>query len=165
MSRTLILIRHAKSDWSVSGQKDFDRDLNSRGYSDAPRIGKRLSSLGVQPQLIISSPAKRAKLTAELVTEQINFDSNKIVFNEDVYEASLRTLLSLVNNLDNKYTEVAIFGHNPGFTWFAEYLTKDEINNIPTCGAISIRIDVDSWEEVSGGLGYTNWFIYPKLYK
>ncbi|MFN6944087.1 MAG: SixA phosphatase family protein [Cytophagaceae bacterium] len=163
MKKNLILVRHAKSDWSVSGQKDFDRDLNSRGYNDAPRIGRRLHDLGVQPDHIISSPAKRALITAELICEQLNFDSNNVVMEEDVYEASLRTLLSVVTSLDDNFNEVLIFGHNPGFTYFAEYLTKDEINNIPTCGAISIELEVGSWKEVSGGLGKTNWFIYPKL--
>src|SRR5437762_1064955 len=110
MNKTLYLIRHAKSDWSVPGEKDFERTLNSRGYTDAPRIGRELSEKGVKPDLIISSPALRAKLTAEFIAEQIKYDPEQIVFEEEIYESSVRTLLSIINNTDEKYQKIMIFG-------------------------------------------------------
>lgn len=162
MLHKLYLLRHAKSDWSVPGQKDFDRDLNSKGFNDAPRMGRKLYDLEVMPDLIISSPAKRTKATAEYICEQIKYDYDAIEFNEDIYEASMRTLLNTVNSIDESHKTVMIIGHNPGFTYLAEYLSKEELGNIPTCGVVNLEFDLDSWKEVSGGLATMKWFLYPK---
>lgn len=162
MVKNLFLVRHAKSDWSNPGQKDFDRELNSRGVSDAPRMGRKLYELGVKPELVISSPAARATLTAEYISEQLHYDSEKILLNEEVYEASVRSLLAVINAIPDHYNNVLMVGHNPAFTYIAESLTKQPIDNIPTCGIVHIEFNIDSWMEVSGGTGNLKWFIFPK---
>jgi phosphohistidine phosphatase len=163
MAKTLIFMRHAKSDWSVPGQKDFDRTLNNRGLGDAPRMGRRLLEIGVKPDLVLSSPAIRAKTTAESVAEQLGYDIDSIVYEDEIYESSVRTLLKVVNSLDDKYNCVIIFGHNPTHTYLAEYLTKEAIGNIPTAGAVCINFEFDSWKLVSEATGKMQWFEYPKL--
>jgi phosphohistidine phosphatase len=162
MVKNLFLVRHAKSDWSVGGQKDFERNLDGRGLHDAPNMGRKLFQMGIKPDLILSSPAERARLTSELVAEQLKYDPDKIVFDDEIYEASVRSLLNVINSLDDKYQNVMIFGHNPTFTYIAEYLTKREIGNIPTCGAVQIEFPIKSWKEVSEGTGDLKFFIYPK---
>ncbi len=162
MAKTLYLIRHAKSDWSIPGQRDFDRSLNNRGLHDAPLMGRVLKELQVKPDLIYSSPAERAKRTAEFISEQISYSIEKIKFEDEVYEASPRTLLRMINNIDNSYKSVMFFGHNPTFTYLAEYLTKQDIGNIPTCGAVKITFDFDEWAMVSEGNGNLIWFEFPK---
>ena len=162
MSKTLIFMRHAKSDWSVPGQKDFDRTLNNRGLGDAPRMGRRLLEIGVKPDLVVSSPAIRAKTTAEYVSEQLSYNIDNILYEDEIYESSVRTLLKVVNNLDDKYNCVIIFGHNPTHTYLAEYLTKEAIGNIPTAGAVCISFEFDSWKLVSEATGKMQWFEYPK---
>jgi phosphohistidine phosphatase len=162
MAKTLIFMRHAKSDWSIAGQKDFDRTLNNRGLGDAPRMGRRLLEIGVKPDLVLSSPAIRAKTTAEYVSEQIGYDLDAIVYEPEIYESSVRTLLGVVNSLEDQYTTVIIFGHNPTHTYLAEYLTKEAIGNIPTAGAVCIDFELDSWKLISEGTGKMRWFEYPK---
>lgn len=163
MTKQLVLMRHAKSDWSNSGQRDFDRELNTRGNRDAPRMGGRLAQeQNFIPDLVLSSPAIRAKRTAEYVCEQLKWNEDAIVYEPDIYEASLRTLLRIVNELDDQYDKVILFGHNPGLTYFTEFLTKNVINNLPTAGIVSIKFDIDTWKMVSEGLGQLQWFIYPK---
>jgi phosphohistidine phosphatase len=162
MAKNLFLVRHAKSDWSVSGQKDFERQLNGRGLNDAPKMGRKLYEMGMKPDLIISSPAVRARLTAELIAEQLKYDTDKIVFNEEIYEASVRSLLKVINSIDDKNQTVIIVGHNPTFTYIAESLTKREIGNIPTCGAVQIEFNLNSWKEVSEGTGTMKSYNYPK---
>jgi len=161
MLHKLYLLRHAKSDWSVSGQKDIDRELNAKGINDALRIGRRLYDMEVMPDLIICSVAQRTRQTAEYICEQLKFDQDAIVFNEDIYEASMRTLFNTITTLDDQHKSVMLIGHNPGFTYLAEYLTKEVIENVPTCGVVCIEFDIDSWKEVSGGLGVLKWFIHP----
>ncbi len=159
--KNLIMLRHAKSDWSNPGQKDFDRTLNARGHRVAPRMGHKLHELGVHVDAVVSSPAERAKLTAEYISEQLNFDTSEIEFKEAVYEASIRTLLEVVNGLDEEYDTVMLVGHNPSFTYLSEYLTGAEIGNIPTCGAVRIEFELTSWKEVSQNTGTLKWFVYP----
>ncbi len=163
MRYNLYLLRHAKSDWSVSGQKDIDRELNNRGGNDAPRIGRKLYDLGVNPDMIICSPARRTKMTAMYVCEQLHYDMDRIVYNEDIYEASTRTLLHAINGFDRAWSSVMMIGHNPGFTYLAEYLSKRELGNIPTSGVVNLEFEADGWEELSGGAATVKWFIYPKM--
>ena len=160
--KVLYLLRHAKSDWSIGGQNDFDRGLNKRGLSNAPFMGKILKERGVQPDMILSSPAKRAKLTSAMVSEQLDL-SDRVEFNEEIYEASPRTLLKLVNELSPDQNEVMLVGHNPTFTYLAEYLTKEEIGNMPTCSCVKIKF-FNEWNEVREGTGDLLWFEYPKKY-
>lgn len=162
MQKTLFLIRHAKSDWSIPGQKDIERVLNSRGISDAPRMGAKMKALGMQPDLIISSPSVRTRMTLELITEQMDYDFEAIQWEEDIYEASVRTLLRIINELPPEKQKVAIVGHNPGLTFIAEYLTGDILGNVPTCGMVEILFDNLKWEEVSQNTGQMKKFIFPK---
>lgn len=162
MSKSLYLVRHAKSDWSIPGRKDFERDLNPRGMLDAPNMGKKLFEMKVMPDLIVSSNAVRAKATAEFISEQIQYNVENILFREEIYEASLRTMLAVINELPENINNIMLFGHNPGLTYLAEYLTKEDIGDIPTCGVVAIEFNTDHWVEISGGTGKLNWFIYPK---
>lgn len=164
MAKNIILVRHAKSDWSIVGQKDFERTLNQRGLVDAPRMGNELYKLNIVPSLIVSSPALRAKATAEYVAEQLKYDTDNIEWIEDLYEASSRNVLSVINQLENEHDTVLIFGHNPTFTHIAEYFTKQNIGNIPTCGAVSIDFDVEDWSLIAGQTGELKFFIYPKMF-
>jgi phosphohistidine phosphatase len=164
MTKTLLLIRHAKSDWSVQGQKDFDRELNQRGNMDAPRMGSKLFEMGIKPDLVVSSPAQRARSTAEYICEQIKYPLERIDFNEEIYEASVRTLLKVVNELNDIYSTVVIVGHNPGFSYLAENLTGAVIGDLPTCGIIELTFEFDSWALVSQNTAKLKSFIYPKMY-
>ena len=162
--KELVLIRHAKSDWSDGSLKDFDRPLNARGRRVAPKMGKKLFENEELPELILTSPAARALSTTEYISEQLPIDASKIVHTPDIYEASVRTLLSIINTIDDQYNRVFMVGHNPGFSYLAEYLSGEEIRNVPTCGVVKINLTVDSWQEVSQNLGTLNYFIYPKQF-
>lgn len=162
MSKILYLLRHAKSDWSNDNQKDFDRELNQRGYNDAPRMAMRLSELNVNPDKILCSSAKRTTLTCEYVCERIDYKLDDVIFDEDLYEASSRAVLQKINTLEDTLNEVLFIGHNPTYTYIAEYLSGKEIGNIPTCGCVKLSFEVNSWSEISKDLGKLEWFIYPK---
>lgn len=164
MGKTLILIRHGKSDWSNNGEKDFDRPLNSRGNMDAPRMGGKLKDMGIVPDLIVSSPSLRTTMTTEYICEQIRYPLENVDFQEDIYEASVRTLLKVVNELDEKYQTVIIVGHNPGFSYLAEYLSGTIIGNVPTCGMVELTFELDTWAAVSQNTAALKSFIYPKMF-
>jgi phosphohistidine phosphatase len=160
--KTLYLIRHAKSSWDDITLPDFDRPLNERGKKNAPFMGKVLNTLGIQPDLIVSSNAKRAITTAKKIAEEVGYDKSKIKEEPKIYEASVKTLLQIVNQLDDKHKVVFMFGHNPGFTDFANYLSDANLVNIPTCGIARIDFDTKHWAEVSKSTGHLSYFDFPK---
>lgn len=161
--RQLILIRHAKSSWSNPSLDDFDRPLNKRGKRDAPFMAKLLSGKNIHPDIIISSPAKRTKLTALEFATQLGIGTNAIIWNDKLYLASLTTLIKIVKKLDDNVKIVLIVGHNPGLTDLHNFLCKQEIDNIPTCGIVSMKTD-RNWSEISSKDFELDFFEYPKKY-
>lgn len=160
--KQLLLIRHGKSEWGNAHLADFDRPLNPRGHRDAPDMALRVLQKTFVPQLIVSSPALRAITTAKHF-EQVWYKSADVIKqNENIYEAAITDLLEVVNNLSNDYQRVALFGHNPEFTDFANYLSNANIYNIPTCGVVLIEFPIDDWKEIGNGTGTLVDFDYPK---
>ena len=158
----LYLIRHAKSSWKDLSLRDYDRPLNSRGKRDAPFMGQKLHELNFIPDYVISSPAKRAKLTAIEICNAISYPLNEIIWEQKIYGASCSCLLNIMTNINGDKKTVCIFGHNPTLTDFCNYLSGSDIYNIPTCGIAEISFDTDHWSNISKELGELKRFDYPK---
>lgn len=156
MSKTLHLVRHAKSDWNT-GANDFDRPLNKRGRRDAPEMGRRLRERGALPGIIVCSPAQRAMETLELLDLGI-----KTVFEEGIYEASTGDLLEIVQKLDDGYASAMLIGHNPAMTWLASLLSGVRIGNMPTCAVATIEIETDHWKNTGSRPARLLDFDFPK---
>ena len=161
--KTLFLARHAKSYWKDQSLRDFDRPLNSRGKRDAPFMGEVLKDKKVIPDLIISSPAKRTKKTAIEIASKIGYSEKKILYNEELYEASSNTIIKVLNKIDEKYNSVMIFAHNPGLTLLNNHISNNYIENIPTCGIVALQLD-KKWNELGKNTCKFLYFEYPKLY-
>ena len=151
MTRHLLIMRHAKSSWSESGVTDHERDLNRRGFRDAPRMGKFIAEQDLQPDLIASSTAKRAKLTAELVAENCaDADSIQVQFVDDFYHASPRAYLEyLVAIEDDEIQTVMVVGHNPGLESLVQRL-GDGYERMPTAAIAHFELDISCWSKLNG---------------
>lgn len=160
--KTLYIVRHAKSDWSHPELSDYDRPLNQRGLEAAPMMGQRLREQGVQPDLIISSPAHRALSTAKLIAEQLDYSFKDIVENEAIYEAGCDTLVSLINELDNSHQHVMLVCHNPGATVLSNFLMADHVTHMPTCAIVAIEFPVDDWQAIMQSMGEKKFFETPR---
>lgn len=161
--KTLYLARHAKSYWKDQSIPDFDRPLNKRGKRDAPFMGTVLYDKKIKLDLIISSPAKRTKKTAIEIAAKIGYPENKILYNEDMYEASSNILIKVIKKIDEKYDSLMIFGHNPGLTMLNNHISNHYIDNIPTCGIVALQFD-KKWSELDKNSFKFLFFEYPKLY-
>ena len=161
MIKNLILVRHAQAEPYSPAVVDEERELTSIGVADASRMGLRLKSLMVSPNIIICSPAHRTGTTAMLIAEQLGYERNKIKTEPNLYESSMRHLMTVISSLPENYEQVMIVSHNPNLTYLAEYLTQDEIGTMPTCGCVNIRLEDKSWAELSSGSGSLVWFEYP----
>lgn len=162
--KKLYLIRHAKSSWSNPLLDDFERPLNQRGKNDAPLMAKILLEKQIFPDFILSSPAKRAKTTAEIFAEQLNF-TNNIAFEKSLYLTSTKTLLDILHRIPNSYNTVFLFGHNPELTEFANELNSTHIDNIPTCGIVGFEFCIQNWNELCKQNSTLTLFEFPKKYK
>lgn len=164
--KTLYLIRHAKSSWDDPQEDDFSRILNDRGKKDAPKMAKRLKEQKVFPDVIISSPAIRAKLTCLEFAKVLNFSENKIIWEPKLYHASEETILSVINELEDHPNDreevILLFGHNPGITLFANEIFNTGIMNIPTCGIVAGHLNAATWAQVNFGCGRLAFTDFPK---
>lgn len=160
--KTLILVRHAKSSWKDSSLADIDRPLNKRGKRDAPFMGALMKKENILPDLLLSSPAKRACTTAKIFAEELGLKKIDVVTDEQIYLSSASELIDVINEIEDKYNKVMMFGHNPGFTTLNNYLTDHYVDNIPTCGISVIEFDLNSWQDVSAGTGKLVQYEYPK---
>lgn len=161
--KTLYLVRHAKSSWEEVGLADFDRPLNNRGKKNAPLMGKILKKSGQAPDLILSSPAQRAKATAEILAGELNYPLKKIVFEYEIYEASPEKLLQIIRNQENHIEKLMLVGHNPTLTLLANQLTQTvHIENIPTTGIFAVRWDISTWTDIQPNKAQFLFFDYPK---
>jgi len=149
--KTLLLLRHAKSSWDHPSMRDFDRPLADRGKRDAPRIGRALKEREPVPDLIISSPAARARETVEAVIKSAGLTAS-LQFDESIYDASLAELMRLVRGLPDQTSCVLMVGHNPGFEGLVNRLTGAS-ERMPTAALASIEFQVDHWQDVEDGQG------------
>jgi len=123
----------------------------------AKRLHKKL-----KVDAFVSSPAKRAKKTAELFAEAFGQESKDIIFISALYQAPSSVFFEVVAELDDKYDSVAIFAHNPGITNFANELTDAKVDNMPTCAVFAVNADINKWSAFEKAKKEFVLFDYPK---
>jgi phosphohistidine phosphatase len=160
--KTLLIMRHAKSDWSYDDLSDFDRPLNERGKDAAPKVGKELKKLGITPDLIISSPANRAKTTAILFSENNDY-KNEIVFSEDFYFGHYSDIAEIIKNTDEKISTLMIIGHNPIWEKITTYLSEKEVYIEMQTATVYIMVaNIEKWKDIDRGTFEIKTIIRPK---
>ena len=160
--KTLILVRHAKSDWNVPGLSDIDRPLNERGKKDAPEMARRLRKKGIKIDAFVSSPAKRALRTARFFAEAYDVKKDDIVVEKVLYGALSSQFEQVIASMKDKNETIAIFSHNPGITEYANTLCNVHTDNIPTCGLFAVQADIEKWGDFSQAEKMFLFYDYPK---
>ena len=161
--KTLLLLRHAKSSWKEQEVRDFDRPLNQRGLKAAPSMGRLIKKRKLQPDLVLSSPAERARQTTQLVIEAAGLKT-ELRYDERIYEATVVRLFDIVTQVDDESNLVMIVGHNPGLEELLEALTG-EARSLPTAALACIELDVEKWNKARAGTGRLEWLVKPKKLK
>jgi len=159
--KNLVLVRHAKSSWDDPALLDRERPLSKRGKRDAPVMGRLLKARGLAPDLILSSPAKRARKTAVKIAREIDYPKARIEIREDIYLRGVDELVDLIAALDDRWTRVMLVGHNPELTELANRLAQADILDLPTAGVVSIVFDTDTWRGCARGRGRLDLFERP----
>lgn len=156
MPRELLILRHAKSDWDSSAASDYDRPLSKRGKHDVPKVGAWLYREGLVPDLVVSSPAARARQTASKVCKCLDIKKGRIHWDRDIYEAAVQTLLAVLGRCPAEAATVLLIGHNPGLEELLMHLVGDDLE-IPDDGkllptATVARLEMpDDWQTLPCG--------------
>jgi phosphohistidine phosphatase len=160
--KQLLIMRHAKSDWDNPSLSDFDRPLNSRGLKTAPFMGHEIKKLNKIPELIISSPANRAKTTAAMFAEASGFDG-KILFDDEFYFGSIDEIIKIISRVDDLYETIMVVGHNPTWESLIYRLVKDGQGVMMPTGAIaSLLFEIDAWNDLKARSAELEFLLIPK---
>jgi len=160
--KILYLVRHAKSSWKYPELDDFERPLNRRGRESLESMGELLKELKAAPDLIISSPATRAATTARSIAHRIDYPLEKILYTESIYLSDADILLHFIQDIDDDVKEAMIIGHNPALTDLGNYISNQQIGNIPTCGIFCVEFSISSWKKIVEGCGILKFFEVPR---
>lgn len=155
--KTLILVRHAKSDWPENTE-DFDRPLAEEGLNDAVKMSKFLKNINVMIDRFVTSPAARAINTCKIFNQTYAID---VMTEKKLYNPTESNFESVIYGLDDHINSVAMFSHNNGISNFAN-LMADEIFMFPTCGVAGFQIDTDSWSNFETASKKLVFFYEPK---
>jgi phosphohistidine phosphatase len=164
MTHELLLLRHAKSDWSVE-MDDFSRPLKKRGRRAAKQIGRWLYNQNLIPDVILCSPAMRTLSTAQRVCRQLDIDESAIIFDPRIYEADALTLLEILKTSDHKQ-RVLLVGHNPGLEDLLLKLILDPVplsangKCMPTAALAHLSFE-ENWAELTDGCAKLVTLIRP----
>lgn len=148
-TKRLLLMRHAKSDWSVEGQSDHDRSLNARGRGDAPRIAQWLLDEQLVPDAVLSSTAMRTRETISRMNETWRAPVTNVTFSESLYLASPEMILHVVCTSAGAAQTLLVLGHNPGMSYLASMLSRERIE-LPTAAIAIFDCVLKDWSDLQG---------------
>lgn len=165
MALILYIVRHAKAEDRAPFLSDHDRKLTADGTIAAARMGRHLRGQAVRPDRIISSTAARAKSTADVLAEQLGFEPAQIEADERLYEGGPKAYLAAVNALPDEVQSVMLVGHNPDVSYFAEFLTHQNVGSMSKGAVVAVRFENLNWAQVSGRTGSVAFQTAPKQLK
>lgn len=148
--KTLILVRHASAIRGNSAPNDFSRPLDRCGESDAVTIAERFAESDLRVDAVVSSPAVRARSTAEVLAQKLSIP---VRVDERIYKDGIQNLLETVRSFDDRHRTVVLVGHNPGLSEFLRYLTEDNYADLPTATAAVVNLPIRVWRHAFAGHG------------
>lgn len=160
--KQLLIVRHAEASWNYNVD-DYDRFLNENGIEEATEMGAQLSHINFFPDLIISSGAKRALMTAKIVSGALKYKEENIRINSNIYRSSCDNMIDIIKEVPNNSDKLMITGHNPTFHNLSQLLSDEKIYKFSTCSMFCIEFDINEWRSLKKGR--KKFMIYPSMYK
>jgi phosphohistidine phosphatase len=159
----LTIVRHAKSSRDNPEWDDLERPLNDRGKKAIQKMGKFLKKKSLHPDLLISSPAQRAKETAIGIGKLLDYPLENMEINKEIYFGNIQEIIGVISNINNNFNDVFLFGHEPLLSSMIHRLTGEIVEKFPTCSIYRIVWDIKKWSLISSQKGKCEFFVYPKL--
>jgi len=162
MERRLFIIRHGKSSWDHEGLEDIDRPLANRGIRNAGEMAERLLALKLLPELLLSSPASRALNTALIMSRSWGIEAENLQITDALYMAYLSEIDQVIGGIPAEIKNLAIFGHNPSFTAYANKFLELPLDNLPTAGVVIVTLESENWGKIGRKHVKETYVDYPK---
>jgi phosphohistidine phosphatase len=167
--RRLMLLRHAKSDWTAPAGRDHERPLNARGRESAPKMGAYMARHALVPDLVVASPAVRVSETLNLVLPAFA-KPPKVLNDKRIYEAEADALLELIKETPRTAHSLLLVGHNPGLAELAALVMASGdvearqrlIEKFPTAALAVIDFALDDWAKLHPKAGRLDRFVVPR---
>lgn len=164
--KTLILIRHAKSDWDNVNLTDFERPLSNRWIKETKFVSKILKKLELKTDLILCSSATRTRETLEWIWEEIDADNKKIEYVKWIYDnhmaLSMDYYLELLWSVDDKNNTVVMIWHNTFITKLLRQITWNDYISMETLWVAIIDFDIEKWAKIKSAKWKLVYFLSPK---
>lgn len=161
--RTLLLFRHGKSDWNVA-VGDLERPINRRGQRAAATMGRFLAEARQVPDLVVTSPAVRARSTVQLAAEAGGWTC-PVEVDEGLYESSVERVLDVIRSVDDGRESLLLAGHEPVWSEMVSSLCGGCWARFPTAAMARVDLSAPSWSAVAPGRGQLVWLVPPKLFR
>lgn len=164
--KRLYLLRHAKSSWKDPGLADHDRPLAGRGRRAAKAVARHLREQGIDPELVLCSPARRARETLERIEPALGRGAVRV--ERELYGAGADALLEHLRGVPDAVGSVLVIGHNPGLQQLALGLARpapavEELEmKYPTAGLASLVFEGPSWRDLDRGSAELAGFVRPR---
>ena len=162
--KQIFLLRHAKSDWSTTGQQDFDRGLASRGIKDISLISDYVKKNNFKLDEVLCSSANRTKETFDLCADGFDFDIKNAKYYDDLYYGNHESIIDLLVNVNQSANSVLVVGHNPTMHILLEQLTGLSIIKYPTSTLAQIILQKE-WKDLLLNKCELKLFLRPKELK
>jgi phosphohistidine phosphatase len=160
-TKQLFIVRHGKADHEYDVD-DIDRLLKERGIHDSHKMADRLKKKEILPEVFISSPAPRALHTGLIFARNLGYPVANMRLSDIIYDGGAHEILNFIKKMDNAFSSIIVFGHNPMSTDLANFFLKEKLDKLPTAGIAAITFESDSWENISAENVVKEEVDYPK---
>jgi phosphohistidine phosphatase len=160
--RRLFIIRHAKSSWDHDGLDDIDRPLAQRGFKNAKDMAERLLKRKTVPDLLLTSPANRALNTALIMSKCWGTGPEQLQVHHRLYDARISDMDKVISGVSDEILNLAVFGHNPSVTYYANKFLDVHLDNLPTAGVVIVTLETESWAKIGRKSVRECYVDYPK---
>jgi phosphohistidine phosphatase len=159
--KTLLVMRHGKSDWETSIGRDHERLLNDRGQRAAKRMGKHLVERGLDPELIVSSSATRTRETTERLLEEWG-GTPRVIFDRVLYLPEAGAVIEYLARNAGDAQSVLLVNHEPTCSTLIRQLCKETVAHFPTAALARVDLAIDDWQDLRAGVGELSWMTVPR---
>lgn len=163
--KSVLLLRHGKSNWDAGYVGDHERPLALRGQKSAARMGRFIARVGPVPDLVLCSTAVRTRQTLELAMEAGAWDGVDVTFDQTLYLATYDQMLGCITALSDQIDTVMLVGHEPTTSLFMGQLIGSASIRFPTTAVARIDLNVEHWSSCRTGVGSLEWFVTPRIVK
>lgn len=162
--KTLYLIKHGKSSWTLPDTRDIERPLSKSGVKDVETMSSYLKLKKIKACIFLSSCALRAQDTTDILAQKLKFEGKR-VYLQELYMTPAENAKDILMAQSDDVDTIFLVGHNPQISELVNMLSDEHVNKIPSMGIVELKFDIDMWDDLENAKGSIESFIIPKQFQ